>query len=185
MQFGPKTLPALVILAALAMTPAWAETGRPDPGDGPDARETADMMEHPGVMDHPGMMEHSGMMGQDGHRGWRCAEAGDHVEGRLGYLRTELHITAAEESLWQAYATATRDAARSMAEHCKAKDGTDTASLQDRLDRHMDAMAARLDAMRATTKALRPLYAALDASQKKAADEMMGPSDMMRAGGRR
>jgi hypothetical protein len=41
-------------------------------------------------------------------------------------------------------------------------------------------MAAQLDSVRAMNKALKPLYAALSDSQKKAADQLfLGPMGMM------
>lgn len=42
-----------------------------------------------------------------------------------------------------------------------------TASLPDRLDQNEQLMAAQLDALRATNKALKPLYAALATAKSK------------------
>ena len=54
------------------------------------------------------------------------------------------------------------------------------ANLPDRLDQNERLMAAHLDAVRAMDKALKPLYAALSDSQKKAADQLFwGPMGMM------
>jgi len=62
-----------------------------------------------------------------------------------------------------------------MARHSGA-----TASLPERLDQNEQLMAAHLDAMRATNKALKPLYAALSESQKQTADQLFwGPMGMM------
>jgi hypothetical protein len=55
-----------------------------------------------------------------------------------------------------------------------------TASLPERLDQNEQLMAAQLDSMRATNKALKPLYAALSDDQKKTADQLFwGPMGMM------
>jgi hypothetical protein len=47
-------------------------------------------------------------------------------------------------------------------------------SLPERLDLREQLMAAHLDAMRASDKALKPLCAAFDDAQKRAADQMLG-----------
>lgn len=58
--------------------------------------------------------------------------------------------------------------------------GASTVSLPDRLDQHEQFMVAQLDVVRATNKALKPLYAALSDSQKKVADQLFwGPMGMM------
>jgi hypothetical protein len=170
-------LSALAAISVLGLSPALAESGRPEMHEGSDMMEGAEPMAHPGGMGYPGMM------GGEGRRAWACAGAGSRVEGRLAYARAELRITPAQESLWQAYATALREAERTLAGQCKDKPEADS-SLPDRLDRHVETMAARLEAMRATNRALRPLYAALDAGQKKAADDIMGMA-MMAPGRRR
>ena len=50
----------------------------------------------------------------------------------------------------------------------------------NRMAWHEQFMSARLDALRATNKALKPLYDALSDDQKKTADQMFwGPMGMM------
>lgn len=181
-----KMLAAFAACALMGTAPAWAEAAKPEKPEAPDASNSSDSSDSSDEMMHPGAMGHPDMMGGEGHRAWSgpgmgaCAGVGGHEEGRLAYARAELHITAAQESLWQAYATAVREAARGMATMCKDRPEANS-SLPDRLDRHVEAMAARLEAMRATNRALRPLYGALDASQKKAAEEVLGMG-MMRPG---
>jgi hypothetical protein len=46
--------------------------------------------------------------------------------------------------------------------------------LPERLDLHEHLMSAHLDAMRASDKALKPLYASFDVAQKQAADQLFG-----------
>jgi hypothetical protein len=139
-----------------------------------------------GHMMGPWMMGRNGMMGS-GMMGWNgqpmCAMMGSDIEGRLAYLKAELKITQALEPLWTAYASEARENAKSMATRCTTmmgQSGTTALSLPDRLDRHEQLMAAQLDSLRATNKVLKPLYDALDDTQKKAADQLFwGPMGMM------
>ena len=119
------------------------------------------------------MMGGSGMMGGMGPSMTgqaMCSAMAGHIEGRLAYLKAELKITDAQESLWNAFAAAARENSKTMLGRCAAmmgQPGAPTAGLPDRLDQHEQFMAARLEAMRAMSKALKPLYAALDDSQKE------------------
>jgi LTXXQ motif family protein len=126
-----------------------------------------------------GMMGYGGMgpsmMGGRGYGQFTCTAMAGHVDGQLAYLKAELKITAAQETLWKSYEAAARDNANAMLAHCTAMmDRSNSAglSLPDRLTRHEQFMADQLEALRATTKAFKPLYAAFSASQKKDADQM-------------
>jgi uncharacterized membrane protein YccC len=104
------------------------------------------------------------------------------VEGRLAFLKAELNIAAEEESLWNDYAAAIRDNAKTMTARCTTLMGQAGASAQklpDRLDAQEQFMAARLDALRATSKALKALYAALTDAQKQTADQLIRSSTGM------
>jgi LTXXQ motif family protein len=147
-----------------------------------------------GMMGHgfssPGMM---GPMGYDGagpgmtHRGdfgpAMCTAMPGHVEGRLAYLKAELKITEAQESLWNTYAVAARDNANTILARCMTMTSGhsgSTVNLPDQLDQNEQLMSALLDSTRGMNKALKPLYAALSASQKQAADQLFwGPMGMM------
>lgn len=134
-----------------------------------------------------GMMGYGGMgpwmMGWGNSRQAMCDAMAGHVEGRLGFIKAELKISEAEELLWQSYAAAARDSGNAMLAHCNAvtgQRGASTVSLPDRLDQHEQLMAAMLEAVRATNKALKPLYAALSDTQKQTADQLFwGPMGMM------
>ena len=119
-----------------------------------------------------------GMMGQA-----MCNAMAGHIEGRLAYLKAELKIADAQEPLWNAFAAAARENAKTMLARCTAmtgQPGAPAASLPDRLDQHEQFMAAGLEAMRAMSKALKPLYAALDDSQKQTMDQLfMGRMGLM------
>jgi hypothetical protein len=169
-------------LSAIAGTIGTAAAQQPSPPE--------DQWGGPGYMMGPrGMMGfgYTGpwMMGWGwGGRGAAmCTAMADHMAGRLAYIKAELKITEAQESLWKAYADASRDRAQAMAARCTdvtGRGGPDTADLPERLDRHEQFMAAQLEALRAVNKALKPLYAALDETQKKAANQLFwGPMGMM------
>ena len=135
----------------------------------------------PGTMMGPGMMGGMqmgpGMMGGTGQSMQMCAMMTGHVEGRLAYLKAELKITPAQEALWTTFADVVRDNVQTMAGRCNTmmgQSGTAALSLPERLDLREQTMAAHLDAMRASDKALKPLYAAFDDAQKRAADQMLG-----------
>jgi hypothetical protein len=139
-----------------------------------------------GMMGQGGsMMGHSGMMhGMGGGRGdaSMCTRMTGHIEGRLAFLKAELKITAEQESLWNDYAAAVRDNAQAMTTRCASMmsdSGKNETNLLDRLDTHDQFMVAQLDAMRATTKALKPLYAALSDAQKQVANQLIRSMGMM------
>ena len=175
-----KVFAAAVALFAMAGLMTSADAQQPGPQD------------QWGDQGYGYMMGPNGMMGGRGMGPWMmwngqgasmCTMMTGHIEGRLAYLKTELKITDAQDSLWNVYASAARDNAQAMATHCTAMTGQRAAtgiSLPDRLDQHEQFMAAQLDAMRAMNKALKPLYAALSDSQKQTADQFLrGPMGMM------
>jgi LTXXQ motif family protein len=134
----------------------------------------------------PGMMGYGAMgpwmMGGSGSADAMCSAMAGHIDGRLAYVKAELKVTDAQGSLWDAYAVAARDNAKTMIARCTAMMGKRDSqiSLPDRLDQNEQLMAAQLDAMRAMDKALKPLYAALSDGQKKTADQLFwSPMGMM------
>ena len=135
----------------------------------------------------PGMMGYGnmgpGMMGWNGQGASMCTMMTAHIDGRLAYLKTELKITDAQESLWDAYANAARDNAQSMTARCTAmmsQTGPNALALPDRLDQHEQFMSAQLDALRALNKSLKPLYTALNDAQKQVANQLIwSPMGMM------
>lgn len=134
----------------------------------------------------PGMMGNGAMgawmMGAGGSAQAMCDAMSSHIEGRLAYIKAELKVTDAQEPLWNTYAVAARDNAKTMIARCTAMMGRPSSqvSLPDRLDQNEQLMATQLEAVRAMNKALKPLYAALSDDQKKAADQLfLGPMGMM------
>jgi LTXXQ motif family protein len=143
------------------------------------------MMGHGMMGGGQSMMGHHGMMGSMGMGGGPAAMCGrmtSHIEGRIAFLKAELKITPEQEALWNDYANAVRDNAKTMSGRCTALTGDSGASeksLPDRLNAQEQFVAARLDALRATTKTLKPLYQALSDEQKKLADQLIRSSTGM------
>lgn len=130
----------------------------------------------------PGMM---GMM-----QGMKCPMAG-HPEGALAFLKTELSITPSQAQTWEAFATAYRDVAASHAPMMgggmmgggmmggEGKGGMAAKPFPDRMAMHTKMMERHLQAAKKLQAAVQPLYAALNAKQKKTADEVLPMIAMM------
>ncbi len=100
-----------------------------------------------------------------------------HIEGRIAYLKTELHITPAQEEQWEKVAQAMRQDSteRRQAFEQMQQERTAPPDALRRLE-----TTARLSAMRSqqTERFLavfRPLYDGLSDSQKTAANDLFGP----------
>lgn len=109
----------------------------------------------------------------------------DHIEGRIAFYKAELVITDAQLPQWNAFADALRSSAKGMrtAMAGMMQAGTPTTA-PARMEAIVQAMSARLDAMKATLAAGKSLYGVLSDDQKKTADELMAaPAMGMRAGG--
>jgi len=155
-------------------TPPWGPGGMMGPGYGPG------MMGGYG----PGMMGWGG----PGSWGWRgsgqafCEAMAGRIDGRLAYIKAELKITDAQETLWTSYAAAAREGADTMVARCTTmlSQSRSSLNLPDRLDQNEQLMAAQFQAVQATNKALKPLYAALSDAQRRTADQLFwGPMGMM------
>jgi len=118
----------------------------------------------------------------------------DHVEGRIAYLRAELKITDAQAGAWDAFATALRVNAKTLA---AARDpmmgqmkmgqvgmgaGQPQApmmpaqTLAQRLDAQERWQTARLEGTRAIKTTFTKLDDVLSPDQKKSADELLPPN---------
>lgn len=177
-----RTVAFAAVLAALA-TPAPAQqtgqgstTRMPNQGMmGPGMREG--MMMGPNMMG-PYMMDMPMMQGM--RPGTMMGGPGQHIEGRIAFLKAELKITPEQEKVWKAYADALREAAKSMqGMHDQMMSGGMPATLPERLERQEEMMTARLDALEKTKAAAVPLYNALSPEQKQAADALMMGMGMM------
>lgn len=120
----------------------------------------------------PMMQMMDGMMPRDG--GGMAMMPGQHIEGRIAYLKAELGITEAQLPQWNAFAGAMREGAKSMQAAMTANMGADMpATAPARSDAMIAMMTARLETMKKTSEAGKALYAALTDAQKKSADELM------------
>jgi hypothetical protein len=133
-----------------------------------------------GTMQGPGTMMQTPMMpctGPGAMMGWgpMMGGPGQHIEGRIAFLKTEIGITPAQEPVWKTYADALRTSASSMqAMHDQMMSGGMPATLPERMQWHEQLMSSRLDALKALRAAAGPLYNALSPAQKEIADNLMG-----------
>jgi LTXXQ motif family protein len=120
----------------------------------------------------PGMMWGSGGPFGAGS----AARAETFAEGQLAFLKVELKITAHQMPLWDKYVEAVRASAKTLyTEQRKLVDRDwSKETLPQRLDLQERMLALRLETMKQTNAALRPLYAAFDANQKEIADDYLG-----------
>lgn len=165
----PLALALALASSALAKPPADAHH--------PSTKATTAPAGTQGMM---GMMQ--GMM--------KCPMAG-HTEGTLAFLKTELNITSAQSKTWEAFASAYRDIAASqgsmmgegmMGGGMMGGDGKSAMMAKpfpDRMAMHTQMMERHLKATKEVQAAVDPLYAALDAKQRKTADELLPMITMM------
>ena len=98
----------------------------------------------------------------------------DRIEGRIAFLRAELHITDAQSQTWNSFA----DAVRSSRQHLIAARqllNEPSASAADRLDRYERHLTERLAALKSARAAFAKLDAMLDSGQKRSAEELVVP----------
>ena len=107
------------------------------------------------------------MMGADG-------QASTFIEGRIAFLKAELAITDAQKGAWDAYADATKRNLESMQGMWQTmKSVFEAKTPMERLDAHLAAMESRTKVLKDVKPALAKLYEALNAEQKKKADEIL------------
>ncbi|MEE4238816.1 MAG: Spy/CpxP family protein refolding chaperone [Anderseniella sp.] len=115
----------------------------------------------------------------------------DRIDGRLAFLKTELKITDAQEEVWDSLATTIRNNAE--VHNAMMKNRMEEMQsgeffkkpLPDRLAMQEAHMESRLQQIKDVRSSLDKLYADLDDSQKKSADEIMLPMMGMGCGMRR
>lgn len=130
-----------------------------------------------GGMDMAGMMRMMGMMRSGMGGGMDGMGAFDRIEGRIAFLRAELHIADAQAPVWNAFADALRAQAQKLRQTSAAptdQDAQNGPALLERLDRQERWLSARIEGVRAIRSALAPLLATLSDEQKKTADELLG-----------
>ena len=158
-------VPAIAADEGAAPPPNGPAAATPGGGPPPWAGQGAGMMRGYG----PGFMG-GGVFG--------FADAGqiiDFIDGRLAFAKAELKITDQQMPLWDAFADAVRANAKTVNERRELMYSArwEQKPLPERLDTQEKILASRLDALRKTNTALKPLYAALDDHQKKVADTLL------------
>lgn len=185
-----------LLLVAAAPTISMAQQSTAPPANGPAAQwgpgsgppPWAGRGYGPGMMRGygPGMMGGYGP-GMMGGYGWGPGmgagmfgfadegQVSDFVDGRLAFVKAELKITGEQMPLWNAFADAVRANTKTLNERRELMYSArwEQKSLPERLDTQEKILASRLDALRKTGAALKPLYAALDDRQKKVADALL------------
>jgi LTXXQ motif family protein len=114
------------------------------------------------------------MHGRMGMGDWIGCIPVAHVEGHLAFLKTELGITDAQTSQWNAFADAVRAQSATLRKaHENMMKAERPATMPDRLARMEQMLSTRLDALKAIEAPLRTLYSALSPDQQKKAEELM------------
>jgi hypothetical protein len=98
----------------------------------------------------------------------------DRFEGRLAFLRAELHITDAQSSAWNTFAEGLRSGRNHLLE-ARRQLNQPYASSVDRLAQYERHLTERLQALKSARTSFAQLYGALDDMQKRAADELIAP----------
>lgn len=96
------------------------------------------------------------------------------AESRLAGLKSELKITAAQESAWKAFADQTKQQAEAMQAWMTTVQGSAQASAPERIELRNQIMKKRQEQMEKSTVAFKDLYAVLTPEQKALADQHMG-----------
>ena len=181
-----RALPTSVIalIAAVAIAPAFGQAVKPAGPEHDTHGQAAGTSPTPkagmgGMMGGADMGRMMAMM----HGGGMMADMPmRHVEGRLAFLRTELKITDAQATQWNAFAEAVRGVAKNSQGMMQPMMGgmTQQSSAPEAMARTEAALVTRLGAIRAVKAAFDPLYGVLAPEQKKVADEIIiGPMGVM------
>jgi hypothetical protein len=147
--------------------PGWGMGQGYGPGYGPGAGMGPGM----GHMGRGGMGY--GPMGLGmGPQGWGNPAAA--AEWRLTSLKSELKITAAQETAWKVFANQTKQQAEAMQALTSTLQGSAQATAPERLELRNQVMKKRQEQMEKGTAAFKDLYAALSPEQKARADQRIG-----------
>lgn len=145
---------AAATLAALALTAVTAVSAFPGPGTG------------------PGFGPMAGGPGTFGPH-FAGSDMTAFAEQRLGELKTELKITAAQDPAWTAFAGKAKEQAQTMqARRVKMQEGA--GPTPDRMAQRTEFMKQRMAGMESMNAAMKDLYAVLTPEQKAVADRRFG-----------
>lgn len=115
------------------------------------------------------------------------AERPSRIEGRIAFMRTELHITDAQAQLWDRVATTMRDNDRAMRDaFASMRQSRNTPpNAMERLDQRQKLAELRATSATKFRDAFAPLYASMSDDQKKNADQLLAGPHHGRMGHRR
>ena len=113
-----------------------------------------------------------GGRGRHGFRAFCDERSGDWIEDLLVLGERRLDLTTEQKPAWDELGAAVRAASTDLRGLCAQMTDAPKRSADARLAEAETMMAAGLDAMRRVQPAFHALYAALDASQRKALDDL-------------
>ncbi len=96
------------------------------------------------------------------------------ADWRLSGLKSELKITAAQESAWRAFADQAKQQAEAMQKLMSSTQGSAQATAPERMEQRNQMMKQRQEQMEKGTAAFKDLYAVLTPEQKALADQHFG-----------
>jgi protein CpxP len=96
------------------------------------------------------------------------------AEWRLSGLKSELKITAAQESAWKTFADQAKQQAEAMQALMTSAQGSAQATAPERIELRTQIMKKRQEQMEKGTTAFKELYAVLTPEQKALADQQVG-----------
>ncbi|MFP3569384.1 Spy/CpxP family protein refolding chaperone [Paraburkholderia sp. SIMBA_030] len=101
-----------------------------------------------------------------------AAKAGHerNVEDRITYLHTQLKITSAQESQWNAFADVMRNNGQTMGQLFQQRRAATNLSALDDMKQYATIAQAHADGMKKLVDAFDPLYGSFSPEQKKLAD---------------
>ncbi len=169
----------------------WADPGKAQTNTIVDGMEIRGGKNGMGGGMMPGMNHGGGSGGMDhggGHGGGMmqkmiCGFA-EKLDGRLAFLKAELKLTDQQNAAWNSFSEAWRATAQKATAKCEAMSahmgmnhGEGVIGKLSMMEMHM---VDHLEVVRAQKAALEPLFAALDETQKKTANEIF--ADTMKVG---
>ncbi len=122
--------------------------------------------------------------------GGRFGRGFNRLERRLDYLHERLEIRPSQDTAWRNFSEALRQEAATRRNQFQDSFRDEERRLapptaMERLERRQRMLTGMRDSLDRVIGALRPLYAALDEDQKRAADELFSRSGLMDRAGRR
>lgn len=137
-----KTL--AILASALTMSAAFAQTAAPAGASGPAMAAAAPAS---------GAARHE-----------------QRVEDRIKYLHTQLKITSAQETQWNAFADVMRNNGETMGKLFEERRAHENVSALDDMKQYADITQAHADGTKKLVDAFEPLYNSFSPEQKKLAD---------------